>query len=717
MAPVIRWYRSLAWRFFLRTAAAIAAVMAMVLWVAYVQAHRGAVEAGARGLHAASQVLERQIPQEARLLDAGLEVFITQSANVTYLDESLRARHPESVQDYLAQSLGNLRADLAVLVALDGKRFAGTAQGDPEDYAGATIVQMALDPEEAAAAGRPGPSYAGYLDLPAGPQRGMYLAVARPVRLPGGNAIGAMVVGRRLGDAFAGALRDLAAGRMEPLTHLAILSGDTPMGATLPESRWPELGRVLQVPAFVAARQTVEQGQISDAFPVVLEGTRYLAALSPLRGEDGLTLAMGALVLIPLDPYFVPFQRLQRAILWTGLAALLLALLIALATARGVTRPLRALTRAAAALAEGGRPELPESEKADEVGLLTRAFRQLLSELRAKDELVSALAKLRPARSGSGSEELLAMPPVDIDATAPISGAPAPAPDLQALFRKGAVFAERYRVESVLGKGGMGVVLKAWDLRLEEHIALKVIQPQWAASPEFLEQLKQEIRLARRITHRNVLRTHDFGEASGIAFVTMEFLQGITLKQLLDDRGRLPLPMVLRIGRQVGEGLAAAHAEGVVHRDVKPLNVIFDARGDVKLLDFGLAAPVAASVTAGSGPQGGFILGTPRYMAPEQVRGERVDPRTDLYAFGVMLFELATGTAPYEHADLTELLGMHLRAPVPSVQARVQGLPASFARLVERLLAKPMDERPASAVEVVELLKLVASEDDATSAM
>jgi serine/threonine-protein kinase len=253
----------------------------------------------------------------------------------------------------------------------------------------------------------------------------------------------------------------------------------------------------------------------------------------------------------------------------------------------------------------------------------------------------------------------------------------------------------------------MGVVLKVRDLQLDEDVALKVIRPELAQDEAFLHQLKQEIRLARRITHRYVLRTHDFGECDGVPYVTMEYLKGVTLHKLMIDRGRLPFALFLRISRQLAEALEAAHAVGVIHRDIKPLNVLFDIRGDVKLMDFGLAAPVA---TKGLG-EGGVIFGTPRYMSPEQVRGEQVDPRADLYSFGVLLFELCAGEPPYDSTQITDLLLMHIGAPIPRLQDLAPTLPRELSHFVERLMAKSKEDRPQSATEVVEVLKFLASED------
>jgi serine/threonine-protein kinase len=427
---------------------------------------------------------------------------------------------------------------------------------------------------------------------------------------------------------------------------------------------------------------------------------------------------MADLVLMPLDPFLAPFTKIRNAILLAGALGLAFATVFALTSARRVTAPLASLTAATAALSQGERPEIPALQSQDEVGYLTQAFRALLAELKAKDELLAALESVR-AQEGSGGmagglESMgskVGMSVVDLEATVRLTQSQAlrgelPEPQKKTLtLRPGDIFAGRYRIEGVLGKGGMGVVLRARDQQLDEDVALKVIRPEIQMEPGFLDQLKQEIKLARRITHKYVLRTHDFGESEGIPFVSMEYLKGVTLKQLQQDRGSLPIGLVMRIARQVAEGLEAAHAEGVVHRDIKPLNILFDARGDAKLMDFGLAAPVAAQGT----DSGGQVFGTPRYMAPEQVRGEAVDPRTDLYALGIMLFELTTGFAPYDHDSVSETLRMQLHAPIPKAKDMAPALPEGFSFLVERLMQKQKEDRPASAAEVVETLKLLAA--------
>ena len=716
MQPNMSWYQTLAWKFFLRQAVTILMLISIILWVAYTQAERGARTSAGASLSAGSQVLERTFEQQGRFMDAGLEVFTQYSGNVALIEQALEAGASPSLTDALVENLPRLSAELAIVVKPDGTLLAGTTPGMPNEFAEVGILQMALAPEEARAAGFQGPFYRGFFQVEWGALPGVYHAVARPLRSPGGASLGAMLVGSRVDSRSAADLRRTAiAGpqRGDPAAHLALLSHFKTLGSTLPNAEF--LDRLLgRDPAFLAVRGQVLDNQRSTVLPFKVEGRNYLGMLSPLRGVNALDLEMADFLLMPMDPLLAPFRTLQRAILAVGVAGILLALGLGLHSARSVTAPLKALAAAAKALAAGEAPEFPPVPATqDEVGVLTQTFRSMLAELRAKDDL---LALLEQARMGGGKPALARPPagetrseptPPGSDSTRGLrpSGPESKPEPLPATLQVGNVFASRYRVEGILGSGGMGIVLKVQDLQLEEEVALKVIRGGLAANPAFLELLKQEIRLARRITHRYILRTHDFGESEGIPYVTMEYLKGITLRSLLDDRGRLPVPLVLRIARQVAEGLEAAHAVNVVHRDIKPMNVLFDMRGDAKIMDFGLAAPGAALVPG----ERGVLLGTPRYMSPEQIRGEQVDARTDLYALGVLLFELCSGGPPYESSSVNELLGMHLDAPVPSLVERVPDLPRELGFLVTRLMAKRREDRPQSAAEVVEILKLIAA--------
>ena len=705
MAASVKWTRSLGWRFFLRTGLVIILLVGAVLGVALTQTKKAAQASAADGLHSAAALLGRTFDQQAKVMDAGLAVFAEYPGYLGEIEKAEQTQDLKSTLDALNENLPTFSGDVALIVKPDGKLLASTeAVPGRSDFGEVGIVQMALAPEDAAAAGFTGPSYRGFVML----GNAVYHAVARRLTSPSGAFLGVMLVGTRLDSQQAAALRGLA---LPPgSAQLALMSAFKFQGDTF---RSPDLRAQAEAalggPAFRAAKDAVLKGQVPAPVPMSLEGHDYLATLVPLRGVNALDLQASELLAMPLDPFLAPFNRLKGWILGAGAAGLLLALLVALVSARSVTAPLARLTDATAALAQGERIELPERPAKDEVGLLTERFRGLIAELKAKEEMVAMLEQVRSAGAVNTRVAMQAdMTVVDVDATVSLLGKPLPAPK-RLTIKEGEVFASRYKVEGVLGKGGMGIVLKAKDLQLDEEVAIKVIRPEHAVDADFLDRLKQEVKLARRITNRFVLRTHDFAEAEGVAFVSMEYLKGITLKRLLDDRGKLPLSLVLRIGRQVAEGLEAAHAEGVVHRDIKPLNVLFDARGDVKLMDFGLAAPVAASGKDASGQ----VFGSPRYMAPEQVRGDRVDPRTDLYALGVMLFELSTGTPPFPGSDVSELLRKQLSAEAPHAKDLDPGLPASFSFLLDRLLQKRMDDRPSGAAEVVEVLKAIQAGGEA----
>jgi serine/threonine-protein kinase len=726
MKPTTSWYQTLAWTFFIRQAAAILALLAIILWVAYSEAERGARSTASTSLSAGAYVLERAFEQQGRSMDAGLEVFTQYSGNAALVEHTLESSAPASLTDTLVDNLPRLSAEIALVMKPDGTMLACTAKGARLALPEAGILQMALAPEEAKAAGHPGPFYRGFLRVDWGDRPGVYHAVARPLTSPGGGPLGAMLVGVRIDDRAAVDLRRVAiAGpqKGDPAAHLALLSQFRTLGTTFPAAE--ELDRLLaRDPAVLAVRAQVLDGLRSSVLPLQVQGRKYLGMISPLRGVNALDLEMADVLLMPVEPLLAPFRNLQRAILAVGFAGLFVALGLSLRSARKVTAPLKALAEASEALAKGEPPTALDIQPTqDEVGILTRTFQSMLAELRAKDDLLALLdATRKDPPLASGRRPAPPRPALGTSANGQQTESTLRAGSIQeqagngelpATLQEGGTFAARYRVEAQLGSGGMGVVLKVHDLQLDEEVALKVVRAGLASNPAFLEMLKQEIRLARKITHRYVLRTHDFGECDGIPYVTMEYLKGITLRNLLDGRGRLPLPLVLRIARQVAEGLEAAHAVGVVHRDIKPANVLFDVRGDAKIMDFGLASPVAALIAR----EAGNLMGSPRYMSPEQIRGERVDARTDLYALGIMLFELCAGVPPFDSSRINDLLAMHLEARIPSLTDTLPDLSPDLGALVRRLMEKRPEDRPQSAAEVVEILKMLAASGGGTSRM
>ncbi len=255
----------------------------------------------------------------------------------------------------------------------------------------------------------------------------------------------------------------------------------------------------------------------------------------------------------------------------------------------------------------------------------------------------------------------------------------------------GTPMGKRFQVLSVLGSGGMGVVYKARDRELDDLVALKVLRRDLWGDRAQLERMKSEIKLARKITHPNVLRTYDFGELDRVAFISMEYVRGVTLRYMLDQAHRLPYSAGLRLGKQLCSGLGAAHAVGVIHRDIKPENLILEPTGNAKLMDFGIARPVSR-LTPGQ-TQAGFIVGTPQYLAPEQVQGGDIDTRADIYSTGVVLYEIFTGTVPFKADTAMEVLVKHLQDEPPAPSSRWPEMPPRLEAAILRCLRKNPAER------------------------
>lgn len=269
----------------------------------------------------------------------------------------------------------------------------------------------------------------------------------------------------------------------------------------------------------------------------------------------------------------------------------------------------------------------------------------------------------------------------------------------------GARFAERYEILAVVGRGGMGTVYRAKDLELGHEVAIKTLRSEFLADDSILERFKSEIRLAYRITHRNVVRTHYFGEWGGAYYLTMEFVEGVTLRQLLDTRGHLSVPSTLAIGTQLAESLAVAHEQGVIHRDIKPQNLVLDPEGVLKVMDFGIArlAERPSNIT-----EVGLVVGTPAYASPEQLLADEVDARSDLYSTGLVLYECLTGRLPFEAKNAIALISKVLTEVAEPPSHVNPEIPTALSSLVLKLMARAPEDRVQSARELAKQLAELA---------
>jgi len=519
--------------------------------------------------------------------------------------------------------------------------------------------------------------------------RRLYLAVATPLREASSQIVlGAIVATHQVTDSLAREIQR-ASGSEIVFYLLDSLNQAVTVASTVPGS--PRLQAVLERVAAESGAAPRVDATIGDEHLVGIAGALQNAGRPPLGGYVALQ---------SRDAELAGFRRTQRTLLLAGLVGLALALAGAWTVARVIGRRVRELVAGARRVAAGDYDARVAATTRDEIGELATAFQRMVEELKAKQQLVELLT--------SGPQQ----------ATQPLSAAAAGGAATIAVRRPGGggntgllepgqMFDGRYEIKGVLGMGGMGVVYRAWDTQLAESVAIKTLRLDFASTePAALERFKQEIRLARKITHRNVVRTHDIGQVDGLYYITMEYVEGQSLKHLIQARGPLPVNAALTVGKQLCRALEVAHEQGVIHRDIKPQNLIVEPSGTLKVMDFGIAR--LATRTQGM-TQAGMAVGTPEYMAPEQLLGAEVDFRVDLYATGAVLFESLTGRPPFVADSAITLVAKRLEETPPSPSELNHDVPEPLSALVLRTLSRDPKDRPQSATALFEALDAVAA--------
>jgi serine/threonine protein kinase/lipopolysaccharide biosynthesis regulator YciM len=260
----------------------------------------------------------------------------------------------------------------------------------------------------------------------------------------------------------------------------------------------------------------------------------------------------------------------------------------------------------------------------------------------------------------------------------------------------GSTFAGRYQIIEEIGKGGMGKVYKAQDKKIKETIALKLIKPEIASDKKTIERFGNEMKFARKVSHRNVCRMYDLGEEKGSHFITMEYVSGQDLKGFIRQSGQMAIGTSISVAKQVCEGLSEAHKTGVIHRDLKPSNIMIDREGNVRIMDFGIARSLEAKGITGAG----VMIGTPEYMSPEQVEGKETDQRSDLYSLGVILYEMVTGQVPFQ-GDTPFTIGVKHKSETPKDPKELNSqISGDLSTVILKCLEKDKDKRYQSAGEV-----------------
>lgn len=619
---------------------------------------------------ASAQALDRAAQLVTVLLD-GREQSLARAAGVFVQNPIFRslvlADNADDLRDQSAEGAERTGATWVQIVNANGERLAKSddMSAPRVSVTGSALITRALGGDVAAGFGASADSL-------------LLQVVAVPVAIPsasGEQSVGAFMAAQVIDSALAAKVKEATA------TDVVFYVLDT---AFVPHVAASTLGRASEIDALLARATDTRGGSTRDSVPrfsVTLAGDHFVGRSVIVRSAGGDPLG-GFLALRSRDAELAPFLALRRWIVFAGLISLLMGAGVAYMIARSIAGPVLELADATRRAAVGDYDAEVSLTARDEVGELAVAVRAMLIDLREKRALVTLLQ--------ASTASAMARP---IEASAAIEA--------------GSLVAGRYEIRSVLGEGGAGVVYKAFDRELGEVVALKTLHPDSVAQDSAaVERLKSEVRLARRISHRGVVRTYDLGETGGMYFLTMEYVSGTMLSDLLERDKRLPLPAVFSIARQLARALEAAHEQGIIHRDLKPQNIILQPDGTLKVMDFGIARLAVRTTVL---TQVGMAIGTPGYMAPEQVMDSEVDARADLYACGALLYECLTGQLPHDPSNPVLMIARVMSgAAFASPAELAPETPRALSDLVMRLLAADPDQRTPRA-EVLHA-ELVAAE-------
>jgi len=657
-------------KIFLASTLLVVAVLSVTFGLTSIQANRTADASIHRALLATRRAVDDYLAARTRTLSrAG-----TVATDVPqYRQRLLNQRDRAEALDQADDVRGLIGAAWVLVTNSEGILIARTDYREQydRDLSVAPLVANALSGDQTSGA---------WLDDVQGT---MFIAIGTPLRdRPTAAPLGALVATYQIDDSLAQAIRQTTNSDVV-FFSLDTLNRPVVVGSTVPSQ---EIGPVLR-DAVRAESLAADTGGAGMALVASMGGQHLIGLAGAIRSPGG-DVRGGFVALRSREAELAAFNALRRTMVFAIGLGIVLALVFAFVQARQISGPVRRLALATRQVQDGDYSVNIDVKSKDEIGVLSQAFKSLVEDLKEKAALVDYMMA---ASGAAATQPLASVPTVVRDAGG-------------AQLRPGAVFAGRYEVKEILGTGGMGVVYRAFDRELQEPVAIKTLRPEaMAGGTVALDRFKQEIRLARRIAHRNVVRTYDLGEVNGMYYLTMEYVEGTSLKQLIASRGRLPVAVTLTVGKQLCRALEVAHAEGIIHRDIKPQNMVVDPSGVLKVMDFGIAR--LANPPKGKGlTEAGISIGTPDYMSPEQLSGADLDPRSDLYSVGVVLFECLTGRVPFEADTTWALVAKHLEEEPPNPRTLNADVPEALAALVLKAMAKDRERRFATASEMHDAL-------------
>jgi serine/threonine-protein kinase len=604
-----------------------------------------------------------------------LKLGVRVLANDASFKALVQTRDPASVSDSLQERGRDLSADFFIATDPGGVVIARSDRpgASGEDLSKDPVVMKPLEGEESTTIWRQGDA--------------LFQAVSVPMRF-GDTLAGVLIAGYAMNEGLANQIQKITRSDISYVT-LSPQKGQALAVTSLPSRAQESLRATLA---------TLGPTIRTEPFELDLAGERYVAVEVPLKAASGETVG-GLLALRSLVQETEAFRRFRNSLIAVSLVVMALALLLAFVVARRITDPVRRLVSLVERARAGSYSGAVTVQTNDEIGVLAQKFNSLLADLREKEQLIGFLKE--------GMSDVIRRPPSGSPGTATISLAPT----LAKVADGKQVFAGRYEILGTVGKGGMGVVYRAQDQQLDEVVALKVLRNDaLSADATLLQRFKQEIKLARKITHKNVLRTFDFAEADGVPFISMEYLEGVTLKDLIMSKGALPLGVGFRIAKQLCQGLEAAHREGVIHRDIKPQNIlILPETGDLKVMDFGIARVSEMKLGEGGLTTDGTVMGTPDYIPPEQAQGRPADFRSDIYSLGVVFFEIFTGKLPFPGESVMAIVVKQIQAPPPEPRSLNPRIPEDLQALILKCMEKEPARRYPTITDVLNELSKISS--------
>jgi len=655
-------------KIFVASALLVLAVLGITFGVTTIQANRTADASINRALQSTRRAVDDYLAARTRTLGRASTVATDVPQ---YRQRLLNQRQRAEALDQADDVRGLIGAAWVLVTNSEGILIARTDYREQvdRDLSIAPLVANALSGDQTDGA---------WLDDVRG---SMFMAVGTPLRdRPTSAPLGALVATYQLDDSLANAIKQ-ATNSDVVFFMLDTLSKPVVVGSTLATT---DIGPALQ--RSVKTEALAADTGAGTPLAATMNGEHLIGLTGAIRSPSG-DVRGGFVALRSRDAELALFNTLRRTMLWAVALGVVLALIWAFVQARQIAGPVRRLVLATREVQDGNFTVDIAVKSRDEIGILSRAFKSLVDDLRAKAELVEYMMQT----SGGAPTQRLDSVPTAVRA---VGGDQ---------LRPGAIFAGRYDIKEILGAGGMGIVYRAFDRELQEPVAIKTLKPEAMAGGAALDRFKQEIRLARKIAHRNVVRTYDLGEQNGMYYLTMEYVEGTSLKQLIVSRGKLPVEVTLTVGKQLCRALEVAHAEGVIHRDIKPQNIVVEPNGFLKVMDFGIAR--LANPPKGKGlTEAGTAIGTPDYMSPEQLSGLELDPRSDLYAAGVVLFECLTGRLPFEAETTWALVAKHLEEEPPDPRTTNPDVPGALAVVILKAMAKDPKKRFESASQMHDAL-------------